>query len=226
MPSLGQASHHADRSASIPCLMPLIGQRAENSGRSAGDVPTHGQAGTVFSTRRCTRCAAKSFRTELLLLERSRGSHKQFNLASRTWTKWRAFKQVRKDGLRGWFQAWRAWKNYDRQHREHQRRCKQARRAKLLEAMREAQTCACKQDSRGLYQVVKRLAPKQTHRRLQLRDDRGFMLTPVEEADLLMQLPASFFKLTHLLGQTQAPVRGLRLSKAHGPSSHGHSLMP
>ena len=42
------------------------------------------------------------------------------------WAKWRAFKQVRKAVLRGWFLAWQAGKDYDRQHREHQRRCKQA----------------------------------------------------------------------------------------------------
>ena len=101
------------------------------------------------------------------------------------WARWRAFKQVRKNGLRGWFQAWRAWKNFDKQHREHQRRCKQARRAKLLTAMQEAQACAYKHDTRGLYQIVKRIAPKQAYRRLQLRDDRGLMLTPAEEADSL-----------------------------------------
>eukprot|EP00439_Symbiodinium_sp_Y106_P072520 s514_g13.t1 len=103
------------------------------------------------------------------------------------WATWRAFKQVRKAGLRGWFLAWRAWKNYDRQHREHQRRCKQARKHKLLEAVTEAQTCAYKHDARGLYQVIKRLAPKQSYRRLQLRDDAGTMLTPLEEADLLQK---------------------------------------
>ena len=101
------------------------------------------------------------------------------------WARWRAFKQVRKNGLRGWFQAWRAWKNFDKQHREHQRRCKQARRAKLLTAMQEAQACAYKHDTRKLYQIVKRIAPKQAYRRLQLRDDRGLMLTPAEEADSL-----------------------------------------
>ena len=51
--------------------------------------------------------------------------------------------------------------------------------------MTEAQTCAYKHDARGLYQVIKRIAPKQTYRRLQLRDDQGTMLTPIEEADLL-----------------------------------------
>ncbi|CAE7857487.1 unnamed protein product, partial [Symbiodinium necroappetens] len=29
--------------------------------------------------------------------------------------KWRAFKQVRKQGLRGWFMAWKAWKAFDAQ---------------------------------------------------------------------------------------------------------------
>eukprot|EP00439_Symbiodinium_sp_Y106_P075733 s1215_g15.t1 len=101
------------------------------------------------------------------------------------WARWRAFKLIRKDGLRGWFQAWRAWKNYDRQHREHQRRCKQARRAKLLAAMQEAQACAYKHDTCGLYQVVKRIAPRQAYHGLQLRGDHGVMLTPAEEADSL-----------------------------------------
>ena len=54
-----------------------------------------------------------------------------------------------------------------------------------MQAVTEAQTCAYKHDARGLYQVIKRIAPKQTYRRLQLRDDQGTMLTPIEEADLL-----------------------------------------
>ena len=52
----------------------------------------------------------------------------------------------------------------------------QARRAKLLAAMQEAQTCAYKHDTRGLYQVVKRIAPRQAYRRLQLRGDHGVSL--------------------------------------------------
>ena len=54
-----------------------------------------------------------------------------------------------------------------------------ARKRKLLAAVTEAQTCAYKHDVRGLYQVIKRIAPKQTYRR------QGTMLTPIEEADLL-----------------------------------------
>ena len=60
-----------------------------------------------------------------------------------------------------------------------------ARKRKLLAAVTEAQACAYKHDVRGFFQVIKRIAPKQTYRRLQLRDDQGTMLTPIEEADLL-----------------------------------------
>ena len=94
------------------------------------------------------------------------------------WSKWRAFKQVRKQGLRGWFQAWKAWKTFDRQYRAHQKRCKQARRAVLLQAMEEAEQHARTHNSRGLYQIIKRLAPKQVRKRMQLRGQDGQMLTP------------------------------------------------
>ena len=103
------------------------------------------------------------------------------------WCKWRAFKQVRKQGLRGWFQAWRAWKAFDQHYRMHQRRCKQARRAVLLDAMQEAEQYARAHNSRGIYQIIKRLAPKQARRRMQLRGAEGQMLEPCAELDLLEQ---------------------------------------
>ena len=103
------------------------------------------------------------------------------------WSKWRAFKQVRKHGLRGWFQAWRAWKDFDRNYRAHQQRCKQARRAVLLDAMYEAEQHAQTHNTRGIYQILKRLAPKQARRRMQLRGTDGQMLEPCAELDLLEQ---------------------------------------
>ena len=112
------------------------------------------------------------------------------------WAKWRAFKQVRKQGLRGWFQAWKAWKAFDRQYREHQRRCKQARRNVLLDAMREAEQHAATNNSRGIHQIIKRLAPKQARRRMQLRGPDGQMLPPTEELDLLETHFSSRFRAT------------------------------
>ena len=101
------------------------------------------------------------------------------------WIQWRAFKKIRKNGLRGWFAAWKAWKAEEKLYRAHQVRCRATRRAKLLTAMAEAQQCADKHDTRGLYQVVKRIAPKQAYRRLQLKDSQGRMMSPSDEADLL-----------------------------------------
>ena len=101
------------------------------------------------------------------------------------WLQWRAFKKIRKNGLRGRFAAWMAWKAFDKLYRAHQVRCRVTRRAKLLTAMAEAQQCADKHDSRGLYQIVKRIAPKQAYRRLQLKDSQGRMMSPSDEADLL-----------------------------------------
>ena len=103
------------------------------------------------------------------------------------WSKWRAFKQVRKHGLRGWFQAWRAWKDFDWRYRVHQKRCKQARRTVLLDAMHEAEQHAKTHNTRGIYQILKRLAPKQARRRMQLRGEEGQMLEPSAELDLLEQ---------------------------------------
>ena len=103
------------------------------------------------------------------------------------WCKWRAFKQVRKHGLRGWFQAWKAWKDFDWHYRAHQKRCKQARRAILLDAMHEAEQHAQAHNTRGIYQILKRLAPKQARRRMQLRGAEGQMLEPCAELNLLEQ---------------------------------------
>ena len=110
------------------------------------------------------------------------------------WSKWRAFKQIRKQGLRGWFQAWRAWKTFDQQYRTHQQRCKQARKAVLLQAMEEAELHAHNHNSRGLYQIIKRLAPKQVRKRMQLRGQDGQMLTPDQELSLLTQHFSQRFK--------------------------------
>ena len=113
------------------------------------------------------------------------------------WAKWRAFKQVRKQGLRGWFQAWRAWKAFDKHYREHQRRCKQARRNVLLDAMQEAEQHAATNNTRGIHQIIKRLAPKQARRRMQLRGPEGQMLPPAEELALLEHHFSSRFQATN-----------------------------
>ena len=65
--------------------------------------------------------------------------------------------------------------------------------------MTEAQQRADKHDSRGLYQIVKRIAPKQAYRRLQLKDSQGRMMSASAEADLLQ---------LHFSERFSAPAKG------------------
>ena len=166
-------------------------------------------------TALCFRPAVKSFRHMRLTLERNRGRPLMCRLVFGSFgpngePSNRLGKRVCGVG----FQP--GVPDYDRQHREHQRRCKQARR---LEAVTEAQTCAYKHDARGLYQVIKRIAPKQTYRRLQLRDDQGTMLTPIEEADPCNRTLVHVSRPSHRVLATTSPRRprlswDLGLSKA------------
>ena len=51
--------------------------------------------------------------------------------------------------------------------------------------LNEAAGAAARQDMRGLYQVVRKLAPKQEYKRVQIHSKNGEILTPGEEiADL------------------------------------------
>ena len=70
--------------------------------------------------------------------------------------------------------------------------------------MEEAKTCAYKHDSRGVYQIIRRIAPKQSRQRLQLRATDGRMLTPTEEADALEEHFAGRFRETNLCLLRQA----------------------
>ena len=73
--------------------------------------------------------------------------------------------------------------------------------------MAEAKTCAYKHDSRGVYQIIRRIAPKQSRQRLQLRATDGRTLTPTEEADALEEHFAGRFRETNpcLLRQAMGP---------------------
>ena len=106
--------------------------------------------------------------------------------------------------LQGWFAAWKAWKAFNAHHKRHQAACREARRNVLLQATEEAKTCAYKHDSRGVYQIIRRIAPKQSRQRLQLRAADGRMLTPTEEADALEEHFAGRFRETNLCLLRQA----------------------
>ena len=77
--------------------------------------------------------------------------------------------------------------------RDCKRAGRQARKQKLLRAIDEAEQAKHQGDLRGLYQVVKRLAPKQTHQRVQLRSPAGMMLNDEEGLQALIKYGKSTF---------------------------------
>ena len=72
---------------------------------------------------------------------------------------------------------------YTKLHKQHKQLCRQQKKQFLLDKLRAAQEAADKQDLRGVYQVVRALAPKQQYKRTQLRGPKGQALTRQEEAD-------------------------------------------
>ena len=78
------------------------------------------------------------------------------------WQLWRSFKQIQREGddLRCCFQVWRAFQSFKKQKKVVQRAGRDSRKSKVDNLLNEAAGAAARQDMRGLYQVVRKLAPK------------------------------------------------------------------
>ena len=127
---------------------------------------------------------------------------------------WQARDALRKcqasTGLASLFTMWRHAASFAKCSRECKRVGRQARRQRLLACIQEAEQAKQRGDLRGLYQVVKRLAPKQAYRRVQLRDSTGKMLNDDESVQaLLVYSRATFCKepTSNLTEPLQAPLQ-------------------
>ena len=103
------------------------------------------------------------------------------------WQLWRSFKQVQRGGddLKCCFQVWRAFQSFKKQKKVVQKAGRESRKAKVDTLLNEAATAASRQDMRGLYQLVRKLAPKQEYKRVQIHSKQGMILTPGEEIEEL-----------------------------------------
>ena len=103
------------------------------------------------------------------------------------WQLWRSFKQVQREGddLKCCFQVWRAFQSFKKQKKVVQKAGRESRKAKVDTLLNEAAAAASRQDMRGLYQVVRKLAPKQEYKRVQIHSQQGQILTPGEEIEEL-----------------------------------------
>ena len=99
------------------------------------------------------------------------------------WRQWMLMKRRPATGsLHAVISRWKVCSAYVRHYREHKARCKLRKEQQfLMDKMREVQI-ALNQDMRGIYQVVRGLAPKAPRKRTQLRGTHGKLLNQTEEA--------------------------------------------
>ncbi|CAE7739597.1 pol, partial [Symbiodinium sp. CCMP2592] len=88
--------------------------------------------------------------------------------------------------LRGAIQAWRHWMQFHRMHRQVQKHSRSLRRQRFERLLAEAQAHERSGCSSAIFDLLRRHAPKQARRRAQLRDVRGKLMTPAEEAQVLL----------------------------------------
>ena len=95
---------------------------------------------------------------------------------------WKHFHLVRAQSktLGGLVKAWKHWTMFQKWQKQYTQRGKAVRKERRLQLLREAQTAADRHDQWKLYQIVRRLAPRQRHCKLQLKAG-GCLLSPVEE---------------------------------------------
>ena len=93
------------------------------------------------------------------------------------WDLWRRFK-FSSNGV------WNAWKNFvafRKQRKVVQKASREVRKARVEQHLNRAALAVEKHDMKGLYTVVRQLAPKEDRRRIQIRDADGNLLSPAQE---------------------------------------------
>ena len=85
--------------------------------------------------------------------------------------------------LRHLLTAWRHQAAYLRQHRHLRRRGRQARKELLEEQLQRAWEADQQGDKSSIWKVVSKLAPRTARVKIQLRGEKGGLLTPAEEAE-------------------------------------------
>ena len=101
------------------------------------------------------------------------------------WTLWRQLKHVTGQQLSSLFDAWRVLAAFRRQKRTVQRASRQARRSWVDGMLRQAAEAGRRHHTKGVYDVVRRLAPKAPRKRVQICDTHGGSLGPLQELEEL-----------------------------------------
>ena len=125
------------------------------------------------------------------------------------WLHYRHMKLARGvPGLRAVFQAMRHWTSFQRLHRQVQRHSRRLRRQHMDNLLTEAQARDQVDGSGAVFDLLKRVAPKQARKRTQLRDDSGRIMTPAEEAHALAAYWKDVCGSVHKTSMQEAPGGG------------------
>ena len=101
------------------------------------------------------------------------------------WKQWVLIKRTSCGrGLQSIFRRWKVWAAYFRQYRTYKKQCQERKKQYLRDKMAEAEIASRKHDLRGVYNIVRSLAPKAPRRRTQLKGNEGNLLSRTEEAML------------------------------------------
>ena len=97
---------------------------------------------------------------------------------------WQLFRQMRSHrfDMQGVVQAWKTWVRFSRAHAIHKQRANARVKARRDDLLQQAQQAATEGNMHGLWGVVKRLAPKARHKKVQLHK-HGVIMAPEAELE-------------------------------------------
>ena len=105
----------------------------------------------------------------------------------RLWELWRQVRGSHRCDTAGILHAWRRVALFKKQRRQVQAASRESRRQRVNDIMQQAAKAADVHDQASLYKCVNRLAPKAQKVRTQIRNEKGEVLTKVQELQMLVE---------------------------------------
>ena len=146
------------------------------------------------------------------------------------WTTWRELRAVRGSTLRAIILTWRLRVRFKAQKRIVDRASRAQRKLRVHTLLEQAEIDDCRHNARGLYATVRKLAPKQRYKPLQVKTDKGVCLSSREEvAELRKFFSGVFCDTAQVVAgpcevpfspQLEAMTRALKQLPAHKAVPH------
>lgn len=111
--------------------------------------------------------------------------------------------------LRHMFVGWYHVIHFFKLNKLHRRFAMRLRRLKFAETVKEAHAAALNHDTRQLFNIIHRHSPKVPHRRMQLRNDHGALMTISEERSVLIQFVQQTWDGPHMPAFTSTEPPGV-----------------